>query len=85
MICLRRRLQITCGLQTLQQQVKINETSIRLPWGKRTLDFVVARRLGQTQPALQVVSRADIVAWKHVRPSQAAEKYILGSPAANAA
>ncbi len=57
-----------------------DQTAATAPRFQNTLHTLVIEFLSKAQPAFQIVSGADIVAWKYVGPPQAAKKHVFRCP-----
>src|SRR5438105_5347489 len=60
--------------------MEVDESSIRFPSTDHTSHAGIVERTAKTHPALQVVTGADIVAWKQVDPAQPTEQGIFSRP-----
>lgn len=69
--------------ETVQQQMKVDESAVRGPFPEYALSAVISERVAQTQPLFQIVASTDVVAREDVCPPQAAEQRLFASPASD--
>src|SRR5438876_8238805 len=70
LVCRALRSEMPRGIEAIQQEVKINESRIGLPFGGDTVHSLIIQRLSEFQPRSQVVARAHVVSGVDVQSSK---------------
>ena len=70
-------------LQATQQQMEVDEARVGCPADHSFVRALRAARLGQK--TTQAVQRTDVALREHVQSSEAAQQYVVGTPAPDAA
>ena len=75
---------MTSARKFVEQEMEVNESTEVFPAFQYASYVFIVESLGQLQPAAQVVSRTDIVAWEDMVSAEATEQYVFGRPSADA-